>query len=117
MAEVKRIVDALAIGTTVMVSEHFFSTFLSSPLTVKTLYSDKEEDRRTTKMYLYEAMAISVLFGALMTYILKDWLGIVTGIVVALIYWAVYEDALGEIDISWIHNIFLSLEGQKANKV
>ena len=106
------IIDALAIGTTIMVSEHFFSTFLSSPLTVKTLYSDKEEDRQTTKIYLYEAMAISILFGAIISYILKDPLGIITGIVTAGLYYFIYMDALGEIDLSWLHNIFVN--GTKA---
>lgn len=107
MSEVNRIIDALAIGTTIMVSEHFFSTFLSSPLTVKTLYSDKEEDRQTTKVYLYEAMAVSIIFGGLVSYILRDWLGIITGIVVAFLYYAIYMDALGEMDLSSIHNLFL----------
>jgi len=104
------IVDALAIGTTIMVSEHFFSTFLSSPLTVKTLYSDKPEDRETTKLYLYEAMAISILFGALISVILKDKLGIITGILTALLYYMIYMDALGEIDLSSVHNIFRSID-------
>jgi len=104
------IVDALAIGTTIMVSEHFFSTFLSSPLTVKTLYADKPEDRETTKIYLYEAMAISIIFGALISWILKDKLGIITGIATALLYYLIYMDALGELDLSSIHNFFLKAD-------
>lgn len=106
MSEVKRIVDALAVGTTVMVSEHFFSTFLSSPLTVSTLYADKEEGRQTTKLYLYEACAISIVFGAIISYILRDWLGIVTAFVVCALYWLIYMDALGEIDLDWFHAPF-----------
>jgi len=106
-ARIDTIVDALAIGTTIMVSEHFFSTFLSSPLTVKTLYASKEEDRQTTKLYLYEAMAISVIFGAIISKILKDPLGIITGVVTALLYYLIYMDALGELDLSWFHEIFL----------
>jgi|Deesub1362A_J573_1020465.scaffolds.fasta_scaffold00330_76 hypothetical protein len=104
---VETIIDALAIGTTIMVSEHFFSTFLSSPLTVKTLYADKEQDRIITKIYLYEAMAISIIFGAIVSYILKDKLGIITGVATAFLYYLIYMDALGEIDLSWLHNMFM----------
>jgi len=107
MTEVGRIIDALAIGTTVMVSEHFFSTFLSSPLTVKTLYSEKEEDIHTTLTYLNEACVISIAFGAIISYILKDWLGIVSAVLTCLLYYVIYLDALGKIDISHIHTIFV----------
>ncbi len=106
MTEVDRIIDALAIGTTVMVSEHFFSTFLSSPLTVKTLYNKNEEDRRTTMIYLAEACVISIAFGCIISYILRDWLGIITAIVVCALYYVIYMDALGKMDISHIHAIF-----------
>ena len=102
----RRIIDALAVGTTVMVSEHFFSTFLSSPLTVKTLYSEKQEDKDTTKLYLAEAIAISIGFGILVTILLKDWLGVISAIAVCALYFLIYMDALGEIDLSFVHNIF-----------
>lgn len=107
MAEVKRIIDALAIGTTVMVSEHFFSTFLSSPLTVKTLYSEKQEDVKTTLIYLYEAILISLIFGAIMSYILKNPLGIVSAVVTCVLYYVIYLDALGKINLDEFHSIFV----------
>lgn len=106
MSEARRIIDALAVGSTVIASEHFFSTFLSSPLTVQTLYSEKEEDRELTKLYLYEACAISILFGAIISYFLKDRLGIISAIAISILYWAIYMDALGEIDIPLLHDIF-----------
>jgi len=107
MAEVKRIIDALAIGTTVMVSEHFFSTFLSSPLTVKTLYSEKQEDIKTTMIYLYEAILISIIFGIIISYILKDYLGLASAIATCILYYVIYMDALGKINLNSFHSIFV----------
>jgi len=110
--KIESIIDALAIGTTIMVSEHFFSTFLSSPLTVKTLYSEKREDVQTTKLYLYEAIAISIIFGAIISYILKDWLGLLTGVATSLLYYVIYMDALGEINLNGFHKLFIKDYGQ-----
>ena len=107
MTEVKRIIDALAIGTTVMVSEHFFSTFLSSPLTVKTFYSEKPEDVKTTMTYLYEAIVISLIFGAIISYILRDPLGIISAAATCVLYYVIYLDALGKINLKKLHSIFV----------
>lgn len=104
---IERIIDALAIGATVIASEHFFSTFLSSPLTVATLYSEKPEDREMTKLYLYEAIAVSIVFGAVMSYILNDPLGLITAVVICVLYYLIYMDALGEINLDFLHNLFL----------
>ena len=90
-----RIIDALAIGSTVMVSEHFFSTFLSSPLTVETLYN-KDEDKEKVKSYLYQAIIISFLFGIIISYILDDPLGIISAIAISLLYLFIYFKAMGE---------------------
>ena len=92
--KIKRVIDALAIGTTVMVSEHFFSTFLSSPLTVETLYNN-DRDKGKVKTYLFQAIVISIVFGIIISYILDDPLGVISAIVVSLLYGVIYYRAMG----------------------
>jgi len=106
MVEAKRIIDALAIGVPVIAAEHFFSTFLSSPLTVETLYSQNEEQRRTTLMYLTESIVISMVFAGIIGYYLKDNLAIISGAAVCTLYAIIYLDALDYIDLSPIRKIF-----------
>ncbi len=106
MPEAKRIIDALAVGVPVIATEHFFSTFLSSPLTVETLYSQNEEQRRTTLMYLTESIAISMIFSVIIAYLLKDWLAVVSGAAICTLYAIIYLDALDYIDLSLIREAF-----------
>ncbi len=91
--KVERLIDAFAVGITLMVSEHFFSTFLSSPLTVSTLYKD-ERSKEEVKKYLALACLASLGFGAIMTYLLDDKLAIATAFIICLIYTIVYMKAM-----------------------
>ncbi|MEM3844857.1 MAG: hypothetical protein QXU98_04060 [Candidatus Parvarchaeota archaeon] len=85
--------NALAVGISVMVSEHFFSTYLSSPLTVETLYKDNQQK---VMNYFWEAAGSSVVFGLLMDFLLKDkyFLGTVSAIGTTILYYVVYKKAL-----------------------
>ena len=91
--DINKLKSIFSLGISAVASEHFFSTFLSSPLTIKTLYKDKPD---LVREYLIEASLISIVFGALMDYLLKDTnhFGLIGTSAVCLIYWAVYEDAL-----------------------
>ena len=84
----------LGFSVSVISSEHFFSTFLSSPLTVQTLYRDKEEDRKTVLHSLYLAIVVSVGFGALISLWLKDWWALIGALGTSLLYWIIYIKAL-----------------------
>ena len=88
-----RIKNALAIGISVMVSEHFFSTFLSSPLTVETLYKNNGEK---VMHYFTESAVASLGFGLLMDLILQDkyFLGFISALGTTLMYYLVYQKAL-----------------------
>ena len=88
-----RIKNALAIGISVMVSEHFFSTFLSSPLTVETLYKESGDK---VMHYFTESAIASLGFGLLMDLILKDkyFLGFLSAVATTIMYYYVYQKAL-----------------------
>ena len=88
-----RIKNALAIGISIMVSEHFFSTFLSSPLTVETLYKDSGDK---VMHYFTESAIASLGFGLLMDLILQDkyYLGLLSALGTTLMYYLVYQKAL-----------------------
>ncbi|MGC8580429.1 MAG: hypothetical protein ACP5MB_10290 [bacterium] len=85
--------NALAVGVSVMVSEHFFSTYLSSPLTVETLYQDKKDK---VMEYFYEASASSLMFGIVMDILLRDkyFLGTISAVGTIVLYYFVYQKAL-----------------------
>jgi len=85
--------NALAVGISVMVSEHFFSTFLSSPLTVETLY---KQDADKVMHYFTESAISSLAFGLLMDLILKDkyFLGFLSAVATTIMYYYVYQKAL-----------------------
>jgi len=88
-----RIKNALALGISIMVSEHFFSTFLSSPLTVETLYKDSKDK---VMHYFTESAVASLGFGLLMDLILQDkyFLGFISALGITLMYYLVYQKAL-----------------------
>jgi len=91
--EIEKVKDALAVGATVIASEHFFSTFLSSPLTVQTLYTNQPE---LVKRYLMEASLCSLIFSAIIAYLLEDPLAVYAGIGITLLYAFIYNRALSE---------------------
>ncbi|MGC8580611.1 MAG: hypothetical protein ACP5MB_11235, partial [bacterium] len=85
--------NALAVGVSVMVSEHFFSTYLSSPLTVETIYKDQADK---VMAYFWEAAGSSLVFGLIMDFLLKDkyYLGTLSAIATIVLYYFVYQRAL-----------------------
>lgn len=102
MVEAKRIIDALAIGVTAIAGEHWMSTCLTSPATARKFFADSEEGRATVKYYLNIAVIATVVFGVIMSYILKDWLAIITAVAISLVYYAIYLEAIGEIDLPFL---------------
>ena len=86
-----RIITALNVALNALFSDYIFSTFLSSPLTVETLY---KENKETVMKYLYLASGLSVLFGLVLSILFSNWWGIVTAIVMVTIIDLVYIYAL-----------------------
>ena len=86
-----RIITALNVALNALFSDYVFSTFLSSPLTVETLY---KENKETVMKYLYLASELSVLFGLVLSILFSNWWGIVTAIAMVTIIDIVYLYAL-----------------------
>jgi len=86
-----RIITALNVALNALFSDYVFSTFLSSPLTVETLY---KENKGTVMKYLYLASGLSVLFGLVLSILFQNWSGIVTAIAMVTTIDLVYLYAL-----------------------
>lgn len=84
---------AFAVGTSIMISEHFFSTFLSSPLTIETLYKEQKEK---VYEYLAKAFLCGFVYGVAIDKILNNELpyATISNIAVSLIYFITYYKAL-----------------------
>jgi len=86
-----RIITALNVALNALFSDYIFSTFLSSPLTVESLY---KENKGLVMKYLYLASGLSALFGLVLSILFQNWWGIVTAIVMITIIDLVYIHAL-----------------------
>jgi len=86
-----RIITALNVALNALFSDYIFSTFLSSPLTVESLY---KENKGLVMKYLYLASGLSALFGLVLSILFQNWWGIVTAIIMITIIDLVYIHAL-----------------------
>jgi len=86
-----RIITALNVALNALFSDYVFSTFLSSPLTVESLY---KENKGLVMKYLYLASGLSALFGLVLSILFQNWWGIVTAIAMITIIDLVYIHAL-----------------------
>lgn len=87
------VVVAAGVGMSLIASEHFFSTFLSSPWTVGK-FVKTEEDRRQIRKYYLMAAITSLITAAILGAILKQKWPVVATIVLVIMYVGVYEAAL-----------------------
>jgi len=86
-----RIITALNVALNALFSDYVFSTFLSSPLTVESLY---KENKGTVMKYLYLASSLSALFGLVLSLLFRNWWGLVTAIVMITVIDIIYLYAL-----------------------
>jgi len=86
---------AAGIGMAVISSEHFFSTFLSSPWTTEK-FAESEEDKAKVRKLYWIAVACSLVTAIILSIILKQWWPLVSAIILCVIYYATYERAMGK---------------------
>ena len=87
------VVSAAGIGMSLISSEHFFSTFLSSPWTVGK-FVETEEDRRKIRQYYLMACAASLCVAFVLAAILKQKWPLIATIILCIMYVIVYEAAM-----------------------
>ena len=85
---------AAGIGMSLIASEHFFSTFLSSPWTTEK-FATTEEDKAEIRRYVGMAIATSLIAAIILSLILKQWWPLVATIILCIMYAAIYERAIG----------------------
>lgn len=88
------IATAAGIGMSLIASEHFFSTFLSSPWTTEK-FATTEEDKEKIRRYYKMAIAASLITAIILCLILKEWWPLIATIALCVMYVVVYEKAMG----------------------
>ncbi len=87
------VTTAAGIGMAVISSEHFFSTFLSSPWTVEK-FAESEEDRRKIRKYYIMACISSLIIAVVLAMILKQKWPVIATIILCVMYVLTYEAAM-----------------------
>jgi hypothetical protein len=88
------VVSVAAIGMSIIASEHFFSSMLTSPMTTKRFFAGDPEGTADTIKALKLAIIASVASGLLLSYLAKSWIPLVTTLVICAFYWIEYNRAL-----------------------
>jgi hypothetical protein len=84
---------AIGVAGSIIASEHFFSTLLSSPWTTQKFCDTLEEQELVRKM-LFLASGISLVFAGGVSYLIKDKYPIIFTFILCLFYIVVYEKSL-----------------------
>lgn len=87
------ITTAAGLGMSLIASEHFFSTMLSSPWTTEK-FAQSSEDKAKVRKYYMIAVAMSLITAYLIARILKQSWPLIATVVLCVIYVAIYEQAL-----------------------
>jgi hypothetical protein len=86
---------AIGVAGSIIASEHFFSTLLSSPWTTQKFCDTPEEQALVRKM-LFLASGVSLVFAGGVSYLIKDKWPVVFTALLCLFYIVVYSKALSK---------------------
>ena len=93
-----KLVKALNVGLSIIMTEHFFTFTLSSLPTTKRFFKDDEEGKKDVRKSYLIATALSLTFSAVCSYLLADLWGFLTTFILCIVFIWLYERALkGEI--------------------
>lgn len=93
-----RIVKALNVGISIIMTEHFFTFTLSSLPTTKRFFKDDEEGKKDVRKSYLIATVLSLTFSGVCSYLLGDPWGFITSLILCIVFIWLYERALkGEI--------------------
>jgi len=94
----RKIITGLNIGISAIMTEHFFTFTLSSLPTTKEFFSDSEEKKRDVRRSYTIATILSIFFSTILSYMLKNYWGLLVSVLLCAIFIWLYERALrGEI--------------------
>jgi hypothetical protein len=93
LGRILMIETAAGVGMSLIASEHFFSTFLSSPWTTGK-FAETEEDKAKIRKYYMLACATSLITAFILGAILKQKWPVIATLVLCVMYIAVYEAAM-----------------------
>jgi len=85
---------AAGVGMAVIAGEHFFSTYLSSPVTTERFFADSEDGKAKTRRMCLLAMSASLVTGLVLSMILREPWPLVATLILGIMYLSVYEKAL-----------------------
>lgn len=89
----RNIATAAGVGMAMIASEHFFSTFLSSPWTTEK-FAETDEDKAKVRRLYWMAVVVSLIAAGVLAFIIKEPWPVVAAVVLSAMYILVYERAL-----------------------
>ena len=87
------IATAAGVGMSMIASEHFFSTFLSSPWSTAK-FAETEEDKAQVRRLYWMAVITSLVAAGILSAILKQWWPLLAAAALCVMYVIIYERAL-----------------------
>jgi len=84
---------AIGVAGSIIASEHFFSTLLSSPWTTQK-FCDTPEEQALVRRMLFLASGVSLVFAGGVSYLIKDRYPLIFTTLLVIFYIVVYEKAL-----------------------
>jgi len=89
-----KILSAMNVGLSVIMTEHFFTFTLSSIPTTKRFFSNDEEGKRDVRRSYLIATGLSLLFSGVCSYLYKDPYGFLASLALCIFFIVLYERAL-----------------------
>jgi len=84
---------AAGVGMSIISSEHFFSTFLSSPWTTAKFVETEEDKAQIRRLYMM-ACAASLITAGILSAILKQAWPLLAAAILCIMYIIIYERSL-----------------------
>jgi len=86
---------AFGLAVTILIEEHWFTFFLSSiPATEKFWSQASEEEKAKVKKAIVYAFAFSMTSAFLVAIAIRDWIPVITALILGLIVMEMYQQAL-----------------------
>lgn len=92
---IKNLEIVIGVGSSLIASEHFFSTLLSSPWTTQK-FSETEEEKALIRRMLFLASSVSLIAAGGISWLTKEKWPIVFTLILCVFYIIIYEKAVNK---------------------